>query len=45
MKVREKGALSVYGMGLFPVSLFKEQRLRRLDMSGDIRAFITANDL
>ena len=44
MKVSEKGALSVYGMGRFPVTLYKEQWLKLLDMSSDIRAFITAND-
>src|SRR5262245_24016408 len=44
MKVSEKGALSVYGMGRFPVTLYKEQWLRLLDMSDDIRAFIKAND-
>ena len=44
MKVSEKGALSVYGMGRFPVTLYKEQWLKLLDMSDDIRAFIAAND-
>jgi hypothetical protein len=44
MKVSEKGALSVYGMGRFPVTLYKEQWLRLLDMSDDIRGFIKAND-
>ena len=44
MKVSEKGAVSVYGMGRFPVTLYKEQWLRLLDMSGDIRAFIAANE-
>ncbi len=44
MKVSEKGALSVYGMGRFPVTLYKEQWLRLLDMSDDIRAFIAANE-
>ena len=44
MKVSEKGALSVYGMGRFPVTLYKEQCLRLLDMADDIRAFIAAND-
>ena len=44
MKVSEKGALSVYGMGRFPVTLYKEQWLRLLDMSEDIRAFIAANE-
>jgi hypothetical protein len=44
MKVSEKGAVSVYGMGRFPVTLYKEQWLRLLDMSADIRAFIAANE-
>jgi hypothetical protein len=44
MKVSEKGALSVYGMGRFPVTLYKEQWLRLLDMADDIRAFIADND-
>ncbi len=44
MKVSEKGAVSIYGMGRFPVTLYKEQWLKLLDMEGDIRAFITAND-
>lgn len=44
MKVSEKGALSIYGMGRFPVTLYKEQWLKLLDMADDIRAFITAND-
>jgi hypothetical protein len=44
MKVSEKGALSVYGMGRFPVTLYKEQWLRLLNMSDQIRAFITEND-
>ncbi|HKD31508.1 MAG TPA: hypothetical protein VKC66_37100 [Xanthobacteraceae bacterium] len=43
MKVSEKGALSVYGMGRFPVTLYKEQWLKLLDMADDIRAFIAAN--
>jgi hypothetical protein len=40
MKVSEKGALSIYGMGRFPVTLYKEQWLKLLGMSDDIRAFI-----
>jgi hypothetical protein len=44
MKVSEKGAISIYGMGRFPVTLYKEQWLRLLDMSADIRAFIVANE-
>ena len=44
MKVSEKGAVSVYGMGRFPVTLYKEQWLKLLDMSDQIRAFIAANE-
>ena len=44
MKVSEKGALSIYGMGRFPVTLYKEQWLKLLDLSDDIRTFITANE-
>jgi len=44
MKVSEKGALSVYGMGRFPVTLYKEQWLRLLNMADQIRAFIAEND-
>ncbi len=43
MKVSEKGALSVYGMGRFPVTLYKEQWLRLLTMADEIKAFIEAN--
>jgi len=44
LKVSEKGAVSVYGMGRFPVTLYKEQWLKLLDMSDTIRAFIAANE-
>ena len=44
LKVSEKGALSVYGMGRFPVTLYKEQWLKLLGMADQIRAFIAAND-
>ena len=44
LKVSEKGALSVYGLGRFPVTLYKEQWNKLLDMGDDIRAFIKAND-
>jgi hypothetical protein len=44
MKVSEKGGLSIYGMGRFPVTLYKEQWLKLLDMSDAIRAFIAANE-
>jgi hypothetical protein len=44
LKVSEKGGISVYGMGRFPVTLYKEQWLKLLDMAEDIRSFIQAND-
>ena len=44
MKVSEKGGLSVYGMGRFPVTLYKEQWLKLLNMSEEIRAFIAENE-
>ena len=44
MKVSEKGAVSIYGMGRFPVTLYKEQWLKLLDMAAEIRSFIAEND-
>ena len=44
IKVSAKGAVSVYGLGRFPVTLYREQWLRLLDMSDDIRAFIKENE-
>ena len=44
LRVSEKGALSVYGLGRFPVTLYKEQWLRLLDMTEDIRGFIKQNE-
>ena len=44
MKVSEKGAVSIYGMGRFPVTLYKEQWLKLLGMSSEIRNFIAEND-
>ena len=44
MKVSEKGAVSVYGMGRFPVTLYKEQWLKLLNVSEDIGAFIAENE-
>jgi hypothetical protein len=43
MKVSEKGGLSVYGMGRFPITLYQEQWLALLDMSDEIRAFIASH--
>ena len=42
-KVSEKGAVSVYGLGRFPVTLYKEQWERLLDRDADIRTFIADN--
>jgi hypothetical protein len=44
LKVSEKGGLSVYGLGRFPVTLYKEQWTKLLDMADDIKAFIKEND-
>ena len=44
LKVSEKGGVSVYGLGRFPVTLYKEQWKKLLDMSDDIRSFIEANE-
>ena len=44
MKVSEKGALSIYDMGRFPVTLYKEQWLKLLDMADEIRGFIAAHE-
>lgn len=43
LKVSAKGAVSVYGLGRFPVSLYGEQWLRLLDFAESIRAFIVEN--
>jgi hypothetical protein len=43
LKVSEKGALSIYGMGRFPVSLYREQWERLLAAKDEILAFIEAN--
>lgn len=44
LKVSQKGALSVYGLGRFPVTLYKEQWARLLEHMEDIRAFLTEHD-
>jgi hypothetical protein len=44
LKVSEKGAVSVYGLGRFPVTLYKEQWEKLLTMVDDIRAFITEHE-
>lgn len=44
LKVSEKGAVSVYGLGRFPVTLYKEQWTKLLAMAEDIKAFIKTHD-
>lgn len=44
MKVSEKGALSVYGMGRFPVTLYKEQWIKLLGIADEMKKFIAEND-
>jgi hypothetical protein len=44
MKVSEKGGLSVYGLGRFPITLYKEQWTKLLDLSDEIRAFLKTHD-
>jgi hypothetical protein len=44
LKVSEKGAVSLYGMGRFPVTLYKEQWLRILGYASEIEAFIRDNE-
>src|SRR3954464_4134653 len=43
MKVSEKGGLSIYGLGRFPITLYKEQGTKLIDMADDIRWFVKAN--
>ena len=44
LKVSEKGGVSVYGLGRFPVTLYKEQWAKLLSMAEEIRTFIKEND-
>jgi hypothetical protein len=44
LKVSEKGGLSVYGLGRFPVTLYREQWEKLLGMADEIRKFIQEND-
>lgn len=44
LKVSAKGAVSVYGLGRFPVTLYKEQWTRLLDAVDEIRTFIRDNE-
>ena len=43
MKVSPKGAVSVYGLGRFPVTLYKEQWEKLLGLSDDIKTFLAEN--
>ena len=44
LKVSEKGGVSVYGLGRFPVTLYKEQWTKLFAMVDEIRAFINEHD-
>jgi hypothetical protein len=44
LKISEKGGLSVYGLGRFPVTLYKEQWTKLLEAADDIRSFLKDND-
>jgi hypothetical protein len=44
LKVSEKGGVSVYGLGRFPVTLYKAQWEKLLGMADDIRAFIVEHE-
>jgi hypothetical protein len=44
LKVSEKGGVSVYGLGRFPVTLYKEQWIKLLALADDIQAFIKENE-
>ena len=44
LKVSEKGGLSLYGVGRFPVTLYKEQWRKILEMAAEIEDFIVKND-
>ena len=44
LKVSEKGGVSLYGLGRFPVTLYKEQWAKLLDTADEIRAFIKEHD-
>ena len=44
LKVSEKGGVSLYGIGRFPVTLYKEQWLKILGMTAEIETFLREND-
>jgi hypothetical protein len=44
LKISEKGGLSVYGLGRFPVTLYKEQWKRLLEHAEQIKTFLEQNE-
>ena len=44
LKVSAKGGVSIYGLGRFPVTLYKEQWEKLLAITDDIRTFMQEND-
>jgi hypothetical protein len=42
-KIAEKGGMSAYGLGRFPVTLYYEQWMKLLDRADQIRGFLEAN--
>ncbi|MGH7855230.1 MAG: hypothetical protein ACREP3_17400 [Candidatus Binatia bacterium] len=44
LKISEKGGLSIYGLGRFPVTLYKEQWTRLLDHVDQIKSFLREHD-
>lgn len=44
LKVSEKGAVSLYGIGRFPVTLYKEQWAKIIGMTKEIESFVREND-
>jgi hypothetical protein len=44
LELSDKGGVSVYGLGRFPITLYKEQWTKILDMADEIRAFMKEND-
>jgi hypothetical protein len=44
LKISEKGGLSVYGLGRFPVTLYKEQWKRLLEHAEEIKTFLEQHE-
>jgi len=42
-RVSDKGAVSVYGMGRFPTTLYYEQWIRLLERADDLKNFLEEN--